>query len=642
MISVHVRAEQVRTLYRQTLPVLAANCVNALIVSAVVGSSVPRSRLIAWLALMGSVSLARAELLRRYRKGAPAPEAAEMWGVRFAVGSAAAGVGWGLAGFLFSAGAGAPAQLFICFVLGGMCAAAAGTLASYLPAFAAFVLPALAGLCLCLAALTDSTHQVMALVTVLYGLGLLVVARVNHRALAEAFSLRFENADLLTRLSVAQNHLTETNYTLEKRVEERSEALRKQSAALRDAQRMEAIGRLAGGVAHDFNNLLTVILANISELTRCPALDPALRGALKEMRDAGGKGADLVQQLLMFSRQQRTIAQTIDLNRTLTAMDRLFSRLLGKQLKLEVVLQEAPLFVHVDPTQLEQVIINLITNARDAMPNGGVVTLRTTTLELAEATDGLEPGAYALLSVSDTGMGMDSETRQHIFEPFFTTKEVGKGTGLGLATVYGIVEQSGGHIGVSSEPAQGSCFRVYLPLATASLRKRADSDSSLRPPSGLRAVASAARGVTILLVEDEPTVRSVTRRILEKAGHRVLVAQSAEQALGISSEYSGPIELLVTDVVMAGIEGPELGARLLALRPGIRILFISGYSRHHVLAEDDPSGGVTFLPKPFTYESLMGKVTALLAAPARLAGDVAEARVAAGDQAPERKRPRSC
>jgi signal transduction histidine kinase/ActR/RegA family two-component response regulator len=615
MIAVQVRAEQVRALYRQTAPVLLANCVNAVIVSATLWGSASRSFLLGWVGAMFGMSAARALLFRRYRALAPPPAEADVWARRFLAGSAAAGVLWGGAAFVLLEDASPLSQLLITFVLGGMCAAAAGTLASYLPAFVAFVLPALAACCLRMGLFDDSTHQVMAGVIVVYGLGLFAVARGNHRALTEAFSLRFENAALVLQLSLAQRGLEETNRTLEQRVAERGEALRKQADALRDAQRMEAIGRLAGGVAHDFNNLLTVVLANVSELIQDRSLDDQARSTLREIREASSKGADLVQQLLMFSRRQRSTRQTLDLNRTVRTMDKLLGRLLDEQLTLRLLVPDEPLYVQVDPTQIEQVIINLLTNARDAMPSGGVVTVETRSLELAEAIDRLEPGTYAVLSVSDLGVGMDAETQRHMFEPFFTTKEVGKGTGLGLATVYGIVEQSGGQVHVSSEPGQGSCFSVYLRRVEPPTVERALDAGPPRQASGLRAIPSASRGITVLLVEDEPTVRLITERILKRAGHRVLSASSAEQALAISAAHPGTIELLVSDVVMAGMDGPALADALRALRAELRVLFISGYSRNHSIAEHAANGGSGFLAKPFTYEALIAKVTELLAAP---------------------------
>jgi len=612
MAGAEVISEQVRTLYRQAETVLLANCVNATIMGALLWSSAPQVPLAAWLAAVAAVSAVRWRIVLRFRGTPDAAAAARRWGRRFTLGSAASGLLWGLAGFAFLGHASAPAQLAIVFFVGGMCSAAAGTLAVYLPAFFAFVGPALAILALGVALLGGALNQVLASVVVLYGVGLYAVARVNARALGEALALRFDNMGLLATLSETQRSLEEANRTLERRVTERSEALRKQSEALRDAQRLEAIGRLAGGVAHDFNNLLTIILANLGEIMDRRDLDSRTRGALREMRDAGTKGADLVRQLLTFSRRQRSTPETLDLNRTLNGMDRLLSRLLGDGKELVLRLQSTPLFVHMDPTQMEQIIINMITNARDAMGAGGVVTVETEAVELDVPWSGLAPGPFVVLSVTDTGAGMDAETQRHIYEPFFTTKAPGKGTGLGLSTVYGIVEQGSGHIDLASQPGKGTCFRVYLPRAQAP--ERSGEADPLRRISGFRHTIAAS--ATVLLVEDEPTVRSVTRRILERAGHLVLTSPSAERALEIANEHPEGIDLLITDVVMPGMSGPSLADRLRADRPELGTLFISGYNQEQLVADAEP-GRTTFLPKPFTHEALIASVSDLLTSAAR-------------------------
>ena len=558
MIQAVVRSEKIRTLYRQTTPVLVTNALNSFIVGAVVWSSTPKARVIGWVAAMWMVALGRAALARSYLRVAPPLTDADRWGWRFAVGSAVTGVLWGIAGYSLLAHASASSQLLVASVIGGMCAAAAATTTSYVPAFLAFSLPALAGLSLRMIQFGNAAHSIMALMMVIYAVGLTAVARVNNRALTEAFTLRFENERLVEEITVAQERLEQTNRTLEQRVTERTEALRVQSEALRDAQRMESVGRLAGGVAHDFNNLLTIILANLTDMTSQRGISTHSAIALGEMRAAATKGADLVRQLLMFSRRQRTRPETLDLNAVVRAMENLLCHLLGNQSTLELALQQSPLLVRVDPTQIEQVIINLVSNARDAMASGGVVTIETNTVHLNETTDALEAGSYASLTVSDTGSGIDSETQQLIFDPFFTTKDVGKGTGLGLATVYGIVQQCRGNIRVISEVNRGSSFRIYLPPAGAAplngkieCRKLEIAGAGSIPPANNGAV-------TVLLVEDEPTVRNVVRRILKREGFRVLTADSAERALVISAKQSYAIDLLVTDVVMSGMGGPQL------------------------------------------------------------------------------------
>jgi signal transduction histidine kinase/ActR/RegA family two-component response regulator len=541
--------------------------------------------------------------------------------MRFALGSAISGVLWGAAGVLFFGQASPLVELLISFVVGGMCAAAAGTLAVYSPAFLGFVVPALGALFLH-TALLGSTYLSLAALIAVYGLALSFIARNNRRALTQAFVLRFENAELLKTLSHAQRGLQEANRTLEQRVAERTEALQKHADALRDARRLEAIGRLAGGVAHDFNNLLTVILANVEELASSSELDDSGRDALRDTRDAASRAAQLVRQLLTFSRRQPAAPETIDLNQVVSAMERLLSRLLGERVSLRLTLCAQPLIVHIDPVQVEQVIMNLVTNARDAMPQGGVVRIET---ELVEATGpGGEAESFgdALLSVLDSGVGMDTETRQRIFEPFFTTKEVGKGSGLGLATTYGIVEQGGGRIEVSSELGQGSCFRIHLPLAQAGGAAVLESGAPPRRVSGMRAAVRPRAVAAILLVEDEASVRAAVERMLSRAGHRVLVAQDATEALALSAALEGPIDLLVTDVVMPGLDGPALAERVREARPELRTLFISGYSRDHAI-RSGPEGTHAFLPKPFSREALLAQVAELLAGSSRAPGRVA-------------------
>ncbi|HWA72655.1 MAG TPA: ATP-binding protein [Polyangiaceae bacterium] len=603
MTTIEVRAEQIRTLYRHGPAVLTANLLNSWIVGAVFWGVAPNRFLLGWCGAMAGITLVRFALHRRYLRAQPAPSAAAPWGRRFVAGSACAGVLWGAAGFFLFGRGDALLQLLLPFVIGGMSAAAAGTVSAHFPSFLAYVVPALLGFVARALLLGDPLHEAMAAMLAVFAIALSFVAKVNHNSLSEAFRLRFQNEALLAELSQAQSRLEETNRTLEQRVSERSEAFRRQSETLRDAQRMEAVGRLAGGVAHDFNNLLMVVLGNASELLKNREPAEGIAGPLSEIRDAASRGAELVKQLLFFGRRHGGRLETVDLNRTLTGLHKLLARLSGEQLTLKVAPSEQPLFVRVDPTQIEQVLINLVSNARDATPNGGTITVATAARELAQSEFGLPPGAYALLTVSDTGAGMSEETRQRVFEPFFTTKEVGKGSGLGLATVYGIVDQSGGKIRVDSAPDRGSEFQVYLPRVAA-------PESALRAATP-KAPPGSVPSVTILLVEDEASVRTVTERMLKKAGHRVFVAQNGEHALTLKGEI-GALDLLITDVVMPGLSGPDLALRLQAELPALRTLFISGYSRDHVIPETDAAQGIAFLAKPFTYEALLESVTALL------------------------------
>jgi two-component system cell cycle sensor histidine kinase/response regulator CckA len=443
----------------------------------------------------------------------------------------------------------------------------------------------------------------MGMMMVVFGVGLSVVARITNRSISEAFRLRDEKQGLLDRLSSTQKTLEETNHTLEDRVTQGVAQLEQQGEALRRAHRLETVGRLAGGIAHDFNNLLTVVLANVGLLARSPSLDSGSQAAVEEVHAAAIRGANLVRQLLAFSRRQRLAPRVIDLNALVREMDRLLTRLIGETVEMKTSLTEAGALVKADASQLEQVVVNLVTNARDAMPNGGALTIATTLVE-AEGDATLPPGSYVVLSVTDTGVGMDAETRSNAFEPFFTTKELGRGTGLGLATVYGIVEQSGGRVSVESRPGEGTRFEIYLPRTS-----EAPGAEVVGMP-----VESAVVAATVLVAEDEPEVRVAIERMLRLAGHEVLAAGDGEQAVAMSRAHRGPIDLLVTDVVMPHMGGGPLARRLMDERPEMRVLFVSGYSWEGDLPSSDPARGIDFLQKPFDREQLMAKVAALLAA----------------------------
>lgn len=386
------------------------------------------------------------------------------------------------------------------------------------------------------------------------------------------------------------------------------EALRKSEEELRHSQKLEAVGQLAGGVAHDFNNLLTAIIGYAELLTERSDNPTLVRQGASLIRKAGGQAAALTRQLLAFSRKQLLQPRVIDLNSLVVEMEHLLRRVIGERFELVTMPEAQNGRVRADPTQLEQVILNLSVNARDAMPQGGRLTIRTSneTLDAQEAgqmSTSLGAGDYVLLVVSDTGEGMDAETKSHIFEPFFTTKGPGKGTGLGLATVYGIVRQSGGGISVQSELGRGSTFQIYLPREVAPL----DDVRVMALP-----VKPSRDAETVLVVEDEEIVRELVCDVLEQQGYRVLCATNGIEALEMAGPPGLKIDLLLTDVIMPLMNGQELAAQLTAQRPELKVLYVSGYSDNDIDHHGVLDAEVELLEKPFTPQALAQKVREIL------------------------------
>ena len=378
-------------------------------------------------------------------------------------------------------------------------------------------------------------------------------------------------------------------------------------AMLRQAQKMEAVGQLAGGVAHDFNNLLGIILGYTGLLLDRLRSDDPQRKSIEEIQKAGDRAALLTRQLLAFSRKQVLQPKILDLNTVVAGAEKLLQRLIGEDIEMLVVVNPALGRIKADSGQLEQIIMNLVVNARDAMPSGGKLTIETSNVDLDEQYaaqhPSTRPGPHVMLSVTDTGCGMDATTKTHMFEPFYTTKEFGKGTGLGLSTVYGIVRQSGGSVWVYSEVGIGTTFKIYLPRVVPALEIVTSSDKLGEVEGGSE---------TILIVEDEAALLEVTHRSLEAVGYAILAAQSPAEAIQISENYLGPIHLMVTDVIMPGMSGAQLASYLSATRPEMKVLYVSGYTddtivRHGVL---EPS--LAFLQKPFSPKTLARKVGEVL------------------------------
>jgi two-component system cell cycle sensor histidine kinase/response regulator CckA len=384
-------------------------------------------------------------------------------------------------------------------------------------------------------------------------------------------------------------------------------ALHDREEQLRQSQKMEAIGRLAGGVAHDFNNLLTAIIGYTDMIAERTDFDPETAREVREIRLAADRGAALTRQLLAFSRKQFLHPTVLNINESVAGLLHMLPRLIGDHIHTDARLAAGLGFVKADPNQIEQVIVNLVLNARDAMPTGGHVTIETANVELTEdrlAAEGLgiDPGPYVMLTITDTGVGMDETTRTHAFEPFFTTKANGKGTGLGLATVYGIIDQSGGGITMDTAPGRGTSIRIYLPVTDA-------------PPAPERphVAPNATEGTeTLLLVEDNDAIREISAQALRRRGYTVFEARNAEEAIDWASKSAIRADMLITDVVMPGMSGPNLAARLTQQSPNLRVLYMSGYTDDATEVHGAFWGGVPLLQKPFTPSQLAERVRAAL------------------------------
>jgi signal transduction histidine kinase len=391
---------------------------------------------------------------------------------------------------------------------------------------------------------------------------------------------------------------------------------RKLEDQLLQAQKMEAVGQLAGGVAHDFNNLLTVIMSYSSMLLADGAPADANRGDIQAISDAAARAAALTRQLLAFSRKQVLQLQAVDVNAVVTDVEKMLRRLIGEDISLSTHLDPDLALINADPGQLEQVLLNLAVNARDAMPDGGALTLTTDNADLSEEHGerhmGAAPGKYIMLAVTDTGTGMTKEVQQRLFEPFYTTKGAGKGTGLGLATVHGIVKQLGGDVYVYSELGHGTTFKVYFPHLVTTPDVVVVAAEQREAPRGSE---------TILLAEDDDALRSLAARVLGAFGYNVLVARTGGDALRIVAEHLGPIDLVATDVVMPEMSGSQLVEKVLRARPGIRVLFMSGYTDDEVMRRGVIDGQTAFLQKPFTPDMLAHKVRAVLDLP-KVVGDL--------------------
>jgi len=392
-------------------------------------------------------------------------------------------------------------------------------------------------------------------------------------------------------------------------IEKQGREKKQLEAQLAQSQKMEAIGTLAGGVAHDFNNLLTTIIGNADLGLMDLGKDHPLRQGIEAIKKAANSAASLTRQLLAFSRKQIVQPMILDLNNLLTGIEKMLVRLIGEDIEILMIPESALWKVEIDPGQMEQVIMNLVANARDSMPIGGKLTIETANTDLDDnyfSEHGIveeRPGSYVMLAVSDTGSGMDKEVQEHIFDPFYTTKEKGKGTGLGLSTIYGIVKQNNGFIWVYSEPGQGSTFKIYLPKVKGDVKE----EEKEQPP-----VENLSGSETVLIVEDDDSLRKLTRTVLKQRGYKILEAENGEDALRISKEHEGTIDLMITDVVMPKMGGKETAERLKTLHPQMKVIYMSGYTDNAIVHHGVLAAGLNFLEKPFSLEGLARKAREVL------------------------------
>ena len=435
-----------------------------------------------------------------------------------------------------------------------------------------------------------------------------ILEKVRHGERFEYFeSVRVakDGRRLNVSISVSPIHDTEGRIVGASAIARNITAQKKTEDLLRQSQKMEAVGRLAGGVAHDFNNLLGIVTA-CSELLR-GHLDADGREYLDNIREAAKRGASLTKQLLAFSRKQPVQVQILDLNDRLKEVGKLLRSVLGDNVDLSILPRSANAIVEADPGYLDQIVVNLAVNARDAMPRGGRLVIETDVSDFDESFAKQHPpmaaGRYVMLAVSDNGVGMDPVTLSRIFEPFFTTKETGKGSGLGLSTVYGIVKQSMGHISVYSEPERGTTFKIYLPCAEHKLGVAREEQAEALPPR--------CEGLTVALVEDDPIMRRLTRKMLEEHGYKVLEAEDGSTALKVIGSEDGAVRLVLTDVVMKGMSGPELVLKLIESHPDLKVVYMSGYTGE-LVAHQGVDSSIRLLEKPFTRASLLKTVDAAL------------------------------
>ena len=592
-------ATSVATLYEHSSRVLLANVVNALVVGLILWGTADPQVIVGWWGAMVLMTVARAQLARAYRRRT-SHSPVDRWAARFTIGSLCSGLIWGLGATLMFPVAHEPSQVVLAFVIGGMGAGASSSVASHLPAFYAFLIPATLPVTVRFAVVGDKFHLGMAFMLALFAAFLSMIGRTTHRTLQDSYALRFSNEELVGRLK-------EASASLEERVAERTRRLQDEARArgeaehrLQHAQRLDAVGRLTGGVAHDFNNLLTVIV-NSLELLDSRADNKDTQELVRPALDAALRGGELTKSLLAFSRRQDLRPEVVDVcDAVQHVVTRILQRVLPASIDVSVLPSDDVLRARVDPAQLEAALLNLALNARDAMPDGGILRLSVETTIIEADQPDLRAGEYVGVRVVDNGAGIDVGTLDRVFEPFFTTKG-NQGTGLGLSMVYGFARQSGGVIKLDSEPGQGTTALLLLP------RYAGGEQPATAHHSGTFRVG---RGELILVVEDEASVRALTVQSLRSLGYRTVEASNAATALELL-DANTDVQLVMSDVVMPGhLDGIALAKQVRTRRPEVRLLIVSGYS--------EPTGSPIEWPtlaKPYRRDVLAAAVRDALRSP---------------------------
>jgi len=583
-ISTAIHTEQLRTIFRQMPIGLAVNLVNAALTATVLARIAASSLPVVWFSIVALVTAGRWILCRRYRRALPESAGAHHWSLLATSGSLLAGSCWGVGGVVLFPIVSVSGQIFLTFVIGGMCTGAVVLSASHFPTLLAFLLSAslpMAVLFFSQATAADSALGAMILV---FATALTLAGAQLNRFFADAVRLRLElnEANLRLQAEMAEHRATE--------------------AALRQAQKLEAMGQLTGGIAHDFNNLLTVVIGNLVLASSRVSEDSNILPLLRSASRAAERGAALIQRLLAFARKQRLDPRSVDLRALVVGIEELLQRTVGPAIRLEITADADLAPAHVDANQVELAILNLAINARDAMPTGGTlhISLHNRRAD-GDSPCELAPGDYLLISIGDTGTGMDEATLAQAFDPFFTTKEVGAGSGLGLPMVQGFATQSGGVVQIRSMPGEGTTVELWLPQAVGP------------PPEAIgpnRSGSDIPKGTAnILLCDDDHDVRRFVSELLKSNGYRVHEAGSPEAAFRILDDGAA-VDLLVVDYAMPGINGLEIIRQAWHRRPGLKALLITGYAG----AVPDAVAGVPLLRKPFGPTELSQTVTQILAA----------------------------